>query len=113
MDRRHVRPRGDRFHEGIDFPAGKGTRVRAAAAGVVEWAGWTDGGYGNLVVVSHGDGYRTYYAHLASVSVEAGQRVRAGSVVGRVGSTGHSSGPHLHFELRLGEAALDPAPSLG
>lgn len=105
-------PRGDRFHEGVDFPADRGTRVRAAASGVVEWAGWTDGGFGNLVIVSHGGGYRTYYAHMSSVAVEPGQAVRAGTVVGRVGSTGHSSGPHLHFELHLGDAALDPEPSL-
>jgi murein DD-endopeptidase MepM/ murein hydrolase activator NlpD len=101
-------PRDNRFHPGLDFPAPTGTAVYAAHSGRVTWAGWRDGGYGNLVSVAHGGGVRTMYAHLSSIAVRRGQRVVTGSLLGRVGSTGLSTGPHLHFELRLRGAALDP-----
>jgi murein DD-endopeptidase MepM/ murein hydrolase activator NlpD len=104
-------PRGDHFHPGLDFPAPTGTPVFAARSGRVTWAGWRSGGYGELVSVAHGSGVRSMYAHLSSVAVARGQRVATGTLVGRVGSTGLSTGPHLHFELRLRGAALDPARS--
>jgi peptidoglycan hydrolase-like protein with peptidoglycan-binding domain len=106
-------PRGDKLHSGLDFPAPAGTTVRAAHAGVVLSAGWDAGGYGNLVVVRHPSGLSTWYAHLSRLGVRTGAAVVAGTVVGAVGSTGFSTGPHLHFEARLRGAVLDPAPALG
>ncbi len=100
-------PRWGRMHEGIDVAAPSGAPVRAAAAGRVVYAGWM-GGYGNLVVLDHGGGLATAYAHLSSVSVSAGAAVVRGQVVGAGGSTGHSFGPHLHFEVRVGGAPVDP-----
>src|SRR4051794_8923760 len=105
-------PRGDRFHPGLDFPAPPGTGVFAARSGRVTWAGWWAGGYGNLVSVANGNGVRTMNAHLSSIAVRRGQRVATGTLVGRVGSTGLSTGPHLHFELRLRGAAIDPLTGL-
>jgi murein DD-endopeptidase MepM/ murein hydrolase activator NlpD len=105
-------PRGNRFHPGLDFPAPTGTAVFAARSGRVTWAGWWAGGYGNLVSIAHGAGIRTLYAHLSSIGVRRGQRVASGGLIGRVGSTGLSTGPHLHFELRLRGAAIDPATGL-
>lgn len=101
-------PRGNRFHTGLDYPAATGTPVVAAAAGRVVFAGWSAGGWGNLVIVAHGGVTRTLYAHLSQVGVSVGQYVAAGRQVGRVGSSGKSSGPHLHFEVRLRGAAVDP-----
>ena len=105
-------PRGDRFHTGIDYPAQAGAPVVAAAAGRVTWAAWRAGGWGLLVVVDHGDGLRTLYAHLSRAHVVVGQRLLAGSLLGLVGSSGRSNGPHLHFEARIRGAAVDPAPGL-
>ncbi len=106
-------PRGNRFHTGLDYPASHGARVRAAAGGVVVTAGWDPGGYGNLVVVRHANGRRTWYAHLSALSVGRGARVAAGQLVGLVGATGSATGPHLHFELRFRGAAVNPLPALG
>jgi hypothetical protein len=105
-------PRGDRFHAGIDLIANRGAPVQAAAAGRVAFAGFASGGWGKLVVVAHRDGVRTMYAHLSKISVHAGQAVTTGSVVGLVGSTGDATGPHLHFEVRLRGAAVDPRSAL-
>jgi murein DD-endopeptidase MepM/ murein hydrolase activator NlpD len=105
-------PRGNRFHTGLDFPAPAGTPVASAGAGRIAYAGWHPGGWGNLVTVAHGSGVRTMYAHLAQVDVEVGQVVAAGAIVGAVGSSGVSSGPHLHFEVRLRGAAIDPRTAL-
>ncbi|MCS7234549.1 MAG: peptidoglycan DD-metalloendopeptidase family protein [Armatimonadota bacterium] len=96
-----------RAHHGVDIAAPWGTPVQAAAAGTVVYAGWF-GGYGKLVVVDHGGGLATLYGHLSSIAVSAGQRVRRGDVVGRVGSTGYSTGPHLHFEIRVNGRPVDP-----
>jgi murein DD-endopeptidase MepM/ murein hydrolase activator NlpD len=101
-------PRGNRFHTGVDYPAPAGTAVGAAGRGRVVFAGWDAGGYGNLVVIEHPRGVRSMYAHLARIAVRQGSAVVAGNTVGSVGSTGISSGPHLHFELRLAGAAIDP-----
>jgi murein DD-endopeptidase MepM/ murein hydrolase activator NlpD len=101
-------PRGNTFHPGLDFPVPSGTIVRAAGRGCVSFAGWNSGGYGKLVIVSHRLGMTSYYAHLSHVSVRPGACVVAGTPVGRAGSTGNSTGPHLHFELRLRGAAVAP-----
>jgi peptidoglycan hydrolase-like protein with peptidoglycan-binding domain len=105
-------PRGNRFHAGIDFSAAYGRRVVAARAGRVSFAGWYDG-YGLVVILRHGDGVRTWYAHLSSAAVHRGMRVRTGTRVGLVGATGEATGPHLHFEVRVRGAAVDPLPALG
>lgn len=99
--------RWGRMHEGIDISASSGTPIRAAAAGTVIHAGWL-GGYGNLVVVDHGDGLATAYAHASVIVVVVGQQVSQGETVSLVGSTGNSSGPHLHFEVRVNGDAVDP-----
>lgn len=96
-----------RPHHGVDIAAPWGTPVRVAAAGNVVYAGWF-GGYGKLVVVDHGGGTATLYGHLSSIAVSAGQRVAAGDLVGRVGSSGYSTGPHLHFEVRVDGRPVDP-----
>ena len=105
-------PRGNRFHPGVDFPAAYGTTVRAAAGGRVVHAGWDSGGYGLLVTIAHGHRVWTMYAHLSRVRVLVGHWVRGGTLVGNVGATGEATGPHLHFEVRLRGAAVDPLPAL-
>jgi len=105
-------PRGMRFHTGIDYPAPMGTPVVAARDGVVSAVGPL-AGYGNVVELSHGQGVSTLYAHLSQILVEPGRRVTRGTTVGLVGRTGDATGPHLHFELRLRGAAIDPAGALG
>ena len=105
-------PRGARFHTGVDFSAPTGTPVAAARSGRVVDAGWDSGGYGYVVSIEHGWGVRTLYAHLSRVQVRVGQRVAGGAQIGLVGSTGHSTGPHLHFEVRLRGAAIDPLTAL-
>jgi murein DD-endopeptidase MepM/ murein hydrolase activator NlpD len=105
-------PRGSRFHTGVDYAAPTGTGIAAAGPGRVTWAGWRDGGWGELVVIAHGSGVRSMYAHLSRVEVRVGEQVGAGFEVGRVGATGDATGPHLHFELRVRGAAVDPLPAL-
>ena len=104
--------RGGRTHTGIDFPVPAGTRIGAAGVGVTEFAGWNSGGYGNLVVVRHRLGYTTWYAHLSTITTWVGEQVTGGTRLGYVGSTGHATGPHLHFELRKNAVPIDPAPYL-
>jgi hypothetical protein len=105
-------PRGDRFHAGIDLIAPARTPVYAARAGRVVFADWNDGGYGFLVVIDHGDGERTFYAHLSRIDVKRGIWVGQGVRVGRVGATGDATGPHLHFEVRVHGAAVNPLTGL-
>jgi murein DD-endopeptidase MepM/ murein hydrolase activator NlpD len=100
-------PRWGRMHEGIDIAVPEGTPVGAAAAGVVIYAGWL-GGYGNLVVVDHGNGLSTAYAHNSGYAVSVGQSVTTGQTLAYSGNTGNSSGPHVHFEVRVGGSATDP-----
>ena len=95
------------MHEGIDIGVGQGTPVHAAAAGTVIYAGWMEG-YGNLVVIDHGNGLSTAYAHNSSLASSLAQRVAGGQVVAYSGSTGHSTGPHVHFEVRVNGTAVDP-----
>jgi murein DD-endopeptidase MepM/ murein hydrolase activator NlpD len=105
-------PRGARFHAGVDLPAPAGTPVAAAGFGRVAFAGPSGSGWGNLVVVAHRFGVRTRYAHLSRVDVELGQRVSAGSTIGLVGATGEATGPHLHFEVVVRGANVDPLSAL-
>jgi len=105
-------PRGDRFHTGIDFPAATGTPVAAAGAGCVTFAAFDDG-YGLLVVLAHSGGVTTWYAHLSRIDVRPRACVAAGTRVGAVGATGRATGPHLHFEVRVRGAAIDPRAVLG
>ena len=100
-------PRWGRMHEGIDVAGPSGTPIAAAAAGTVILAGW-NGGYGNMVVVDHGGGISTGYAHMSSIAVSTGQSVGQGTVVGGMGTTGSSTGVHLHFEVRVNGAATNP-----
>lgn len=104
--------RGDHLHSGIDFPVPEGTPVGAAGVGSVIFAGYNTGGYGNLVVIQHRLGYTSWYAHLSSIAVASGQAVDGGTRIGYVGSTGYSTGPHLHFEVRRYDTPIDPAPML-
>jgi len=99
--------RWGRMHEGIDLGAPYGSPIAAAAAGVVIYAGW-EGGYGNLTVIDHGGGLATAYGHQSRIAVSVGQNVAQGEIIGYVGSTGHSTGPHLHFEVRVNGQAVDP-----
>lgn len=94
-------------HTGLDIGANSGDNVLAAAAGTVTMAG-VNGGYGNCVMIDHGNGYQTLYAHLSSIAVSKGATVSAGSVIGYVGSTGVSTGPHLHFEIFASGSRIDP-----
>jgi murein DD-endopeptidase MepM/ murein hydrolase activator NlpD len=100
-------PRGGRMHEGIDIAVPEGTPVHAAAAGTVIYAGWL-GGYGNLVVVDHGGGLSTAYAHNSAFASSVGQTVAQGDTISLSGNTGHSTGPHVHFEVRVNGTAVDP-----
>ncbi len=100
------------FHTGVDLAAPAGTPVFAAADGVVAAVGSTAGGYGNYLVVAHGGGLLSLYGHLLAATVTQGQPVKAGDVIGAEGSTGFSTGPHLHFEVRLGDSVVDPSAYL-
>jgi murein DD-endopeptidase MepM/ murein hydrolase activator NlpD len=104
-------PRGNRFHAGIDIPAAKGTPVAAAAGGRVVFAAVGEG-FGKLVVLEHGNGVRTRYAHLSRITVRVGQFVKARATVGLVGATGEATGPHLHFEVLVRGANVDPLSAL-
>ncbi len=105
--RRHPISGRRTFHTGLDIAAPTGTPVRVPAGGRVAFAGW-NGGYGNYVVVDHGNGLRTAYAHLSRIHVRVGQTVDAGTSIGAVGSTGRSTGPHLHFEVKRNGSFVDP-----
>lgn len=99
------------FHKGVDLEANYGDQVRAAAAGTVVSAGW-DSGFGIKVDIDHGNGYHTWYAHLSRTAVEPGEHVVKGQPIAYVGSTGESTGPHLHYQVMYDGQAIDPAPYL-
>ncbi len=99
--------RAPAMHTGLDFRAETGEPARATAAGTVTMAGW-NGGYGKMVEIDHGNGFATRYAHLSAIDVAVGDTIRIGQAVGRVGSTGRSTGPHLHYETRVDGDAVDP-----
>jgi len=97
----------DHTHKGMDIAAPNGTDIKAAADGEVTYAGWM-GGYGNLVIISHGNGIQTYYGHCSKLYVSKGDKVTAGDVIAAVGSTGNSTGNHLHFEIRKNGTQINP-----
>ncbi|HVF83392.1 MAG TPA: M23 family metallopeptidase [Sphingomicrobium sp.] len=98
------------MHAGIDLSGPVGTPIYATADGMVSNAGWHNGGYGNLVKLDHGRGIETRYAHLSSLTVRPGQRVKRGDLIGKMGSTGRSTGSHLHYEVRIDGRAVNPIP---
>lgn len=100
--------RGARFHHGVDLDLDIGDPVKAAFDGVVRYAQYNRGGFGNCVIIRHYNGLETYYAHLSKINVRPYQRVSAGQIIGLGGNTGRSFGPHLHFEVRFFDNALDP-----
>jgi murein DD-endopeptidase MepM/ murein hydrolase activator NlpD len=110
--RMHPLLRDWRAHRGVDYAAPQGTPVRTVGDGVVEFAGWQNG-YGNVVHIEHGNNKSTLYAHLSQIDVRRGQRVEQGQRVGAVGATGWATGPHLHFEFRVGGQYLDPTRIAG
>jgi len=97
------------FHSGVDIAAPAGTPIYAAAAGKVSYSEFNQNGYGNLIIILHEKELSTYYAHQAQRVVSVGQQVMKGQLIGKVGSTGRSTGPHLHFEVRKGQTAVDPS----
>lgn len=104
------------FHPGLDVSMRAGSAVHASDRGTVTYAGWASGtfyDYGNLIVINHGNGFETFYAHLSSIGVYVGQTVEQGNVIGYSGNTGRSSGPHLHFEIRLNDFRENPLNRLG
>ena len=96
------------FHKGVDITAPTGTSVRTTADGVVVQAEMVSGGYGRLIIVDHGNGIQTYYAHLSRIMVRVGQEVRRSEVIGLVGTSGRTTAPHLHYEVRVGGAPRNP-----
>ena len=105
--RMHPLTRRKQFHKGIDIPAWIGAPVHATADGYVQFSGW-DTGYGWMVVISHNFAYRTIYAHMSEIDVLQGIRVSKGQIIGKIGNSGRSTGPHIHYEIRKGRKALDP-----
>ena len=103
---------GSDFHPGIDIANDAGTPIVATADGVVTTAGWNAGGYGNMVDIDHGNGVMTRYGHAQQVVVSAGQHVRKGQVIAYMGSTGFSTGPHVHYEVRVNGQAVNPVSYL-
>jgi len=99
--------RGSEFHTGIDIAKSSGSPVYASNGGTVTFAGWS-GGYGNLVIINHGGGIETYYAHNSSITVSVGEQVQKGQQIARAGSTGRASGSHVHFEIRINGSSVNP-----
>ena len=95
-------------HLGIDLAGNLGDNVMATDGGVIVYAGWNDYGYGNMIMIDHGTGFQSLYGHLSQIFVSCGQSVTQGQTIGAVGSTGHSSGPHLHFEVRTMSSVINP-----
>ncbi len=100
--------RWGRSHHGLDYTGNIGDAIYAADGGEVIFAGWDNSGYGNMVKIKHNDGYETFYAHMNEVKVKTGQKVSQNDIIGTLGNTGRSTGPHLHFEIRKDGVAYDP-----
>lgn len=98
------------MHAGIDLAGPLGTPIYATADGIVQRAGWNNGGYGNFIELDHGKGIATRYAHMSAVLAKSGQQIRRGDLIGRMGSTGRSTGSHLHYEVRIDSRAVNPIP---
>jgi murein DD-endopeptidase MepM/ murein hydrolase activator NlpD len=101
--------RGGEFHKGLDIAVPTGTNIVAADGGTVVFAGWDSGGYGNLIKIDHGNGFETYYGHSSKLYVKVGQKVAKGELIAAVGSTGNSTGPHVHFEIHKNGVAINPS----
>lgn len=99
------------YHPGLDFSGHRGDIVKATADGKVEHAGWNNG-YGNCIIIKHKNNFETLYGHLSRIDVKEGESISTGQVIGRVGSTGHSTGPHLHYEVRINGKPVNPAKFL-
>ena len=97
-----------KFHTGIDLTARRGTPVYATGDGIIIRADYSSGGYGNIIIISHGFGYESYYAHLSKILVKPGQKVKRGDLIGLVGNTGRSTAPHLHYEIRINGKPVNP-----
>lgn len=97
-----------KFHYGLDFVAKVGTDILAPGDGIVEYAGFNSGGFGNLIILSHNFGFKTYFAHLNEIDVKVGDFITKGTVIGKSGNTGRSSGPHLHYEIHYLGKRMDP-----
>jgi len=110
-NREHPRSGEENFHSGIDISSSPGNPVKATADGIVSFSGWS-GGSGNLVVLEHGHGFSTFYAHNRSIPVKVGQKVKRGDIIGYVGSTGNSTGPHVHYEIWKDGKSIDPVKYL-
>jgi murein DD-endopeptidase MepM/ murein hydrolase activator NlpD len=95
-------------HRGLDFAGPLGANLYATDGGVIVYAGWNDYGYGNMVMIDHGTGFQSLYGHMSQIFVSCGESVSQGQVIGALGSTGHSSGPHLHFEIRTSSTVVNP-----
>jgi murein DD-endopeptidase MepM/ murein hydrolase activator NlpD len=100
------------FHKGVDITAPTGTTVRTTADGIVVQAEMVAGGYGRLIIIDHGGGVQTYYAHLSKILVHAGQEVHRTDVIGLVGTSGRTTAPHLHYEVHMGGAPVNPGKYL-
>jgi murein DD-endopeptidase MepM/ murein hydrolase activator NlpD len=96
------------FHPGVDFGGEKGTSIKPIMPGVVAYAGWDKSGYGNLVVLAHKNDFDSYYAHLSQIEVKTGETVNMDTEIGKMGATGHASGPHLHLEIHQNGVSLNP-----
>lgn len=110
--RKHPIGGGSKMHKGIDFSANRGTRILTADSGVVKFSGWK-GGYGYTVIVDHQNGYETLYGHCSKLIADVGDNVNRGDLIAEVGSTGASTGNHLHFEVHKGGTAIDPEQFFG
>lgn len=97
-----------KMHKGLDFTSPQGTPIYATGNGVIKLAGFSDGGYGNHVIINHGYGYETLYGHMIRIKAKPGQRVKRGELIGWVGSTGKSTGPHVHYEVHINGNEVDP-----
>jgi murein DD-endopeptidase MepM/ murein hydrolase activator NlpD len=108
VDSVHINQGYSFFHPGVDLGDQIGTPVKPVMPGIVAYAGWDRSGYGNLVVLTHKNGFDSYYAHLSKIEVTTGELVDMGTEIGKIGVTGHSSGPHLHLEIHQNGVSLNP-----